>query len=191
MRWRYADERVAVADWHCDGTRTGPASADEVTRHFEINLHRRGWHVRSVARQRYFIDPLHHSLWPADCGFRLSNNTAHPQAATLLFVTHGLMEESLATIEGAGIAALRQLRTAPAHWQSSELTVCHAQLLATQPEDRLAVEEHALAVIRRVVAEATGAGDAAVRSQSSRRIAAIDTARSYILSIRQIGRAHV
>ena len=183
VAWRYADDRFAVADWRCDGTRSGaPPSADEFTRHFEINLHRRGWHVRSVARQRYFIDPLHHSLWPADSGFRLSDNTAHPQAATLLFATHELMEESLATIEGAAMGALRRLRTFPAHWRSSELTACHARLLATPREDQLALEEHSLALIRRVVMEATGASEDRLHAASARRIAAIDTARSYILS---------
>lgn len=55
-------------------------------------------------------------------------------------------------------------------------------MLATQPEDRLALEEHSLALIRRVVAEAACAGDVRVRSQSARRVAAVDKARSYILS---------
>jgi AraC-like DNA-binding protein len=55
-------------------------------------------------------------------------------------------------------------------------------LLATPPEDRLAVEEHSLALIRHVVAEAAGAGDARVHSQPSRRVPAMDNARSYILS---------
>jgi AraC-like DNA-binding protein len=183
VAWRYADDRFAVADWRCTGTNSGaPPAADEFTRHFEVNLHRRGWHVRSVARQRYFIDPLHHSLWPADSGFRLSDNTAHPQAATLLFVTHALIEETLAAIESVGGAALRRLRTAPAHWRSSELTACHARLLATRPDDRLAVAENSLALIRRVVAEAAGAGEARLHLPSARRAAAIETARSYILS---------
>jgi AraC family transcriptional regulator len=182
VAWRYADERFAVADWRCDGTSSGAPSADEFTRHFEINLHRRGWHVRSVARRRYFIDPLHHSLWPADSGFRLSDNTAHPQAATLLFLTHGLMEESLAAIEGTGSATLRRLRAAPAHWRSNELTACHARLLGTQADDCLALEENSLALIRCVVAEAAGAGDARSHSPSPRHVAATDRARSYILS---------
>ena len=182
VNWRYAADRFAVADWHCSGTRSAVAPVDEFTRYFEINLHRRGWHVRSVARRRYFIDPLHHSLWPADNGFRLSNNTAHPQAATLLFVTHELIEESLASIDRAGNAALRRLRTSPAHWRSSELAACHARLLATDPHDRLALEEHSLALIRRVVAEAAGAADCSVHSQSARHGVAIDRARSYILS---------
>lgn len=182
VAWRYADDRFAVADWHCNGRGSVAPPADEFTRHFEINLHRRGWHVRSVARQRYFIDPLHHSLWPAESGFRLSNNIAQPQAATLLFVTHAALEESIATIEGAGAAALRRLRTAPAHWRSSELTACHARLLATQPEDRLALEEHSLVLIRRVVAEAAGKGEVRMGARSERRVATVDRARSYILS---------
>lgn len=183
VAWRYADDRFAVANWRCKGTISGaPPLADEFTRHFEINLHRRGWHVRSVARQRYFIDPLHHSLWPADSGFRLSDNTAHPQAATLLFVTYALLEEQLAAIEGGGGATLRRLRTCPAHWRSSELTACHARLLATPPDDQLAVEEHSLALIRRVVAEAAGAAEDRLHSSSAHRLASIDTARSYILS---------
>ncbi len=183
VHWRYADDRFAVADWRCDGTGSPAAQSEEFTRHFEINLHRRGWHVRSVARQRYFIDPLHHSLWPAGSGFRLSNNTAHRQAATLLFVDEAFVEESLATVERANTAALRRLRASPAHWHSSELTICHARLLATQPCDRLALEENSLMLIRRVVAEATGARDCgALRVPSSRRVAAIDRARSYILS---------
>jgi len=182
VAWRYADDRFAVADWRCNGTGSIAPPTDEFTRHFEINLHRRGWHFRSVARRQYCIDPLHHSLWPAESGFRLSNNTARPQAATLLFVTQALVEESLATIAGAGIAALRRLRTSPAHWRSSELTACHARLLATQPEDRLAIEEHSLALLRRVVTEAAGAGETKGRVQSARRAAAVDKARSYILS---------
>ena len=182
VAWRYADDRFAVGDWRCSGAGSGAPAAEEFTRHFEINLHRRGWHVRSVARQRYFIDPLHHSLWPEDAGFRLSNNTAQPQAATLLFVTQCLIEESLATIEGASSAALRRFRTSPAHWRSRELTACHARLLATAPDDRLAVEEHSLALIRRVVAEAAGKGESRSQTQSPRRVAAIDNARSYILS---------
>jgi AraC-like DNA-binding protein len=183
VAWRYADHRFAVADWRCDGTKSGPPpAADEFTRHYEINLHRRGWHVRSVARQRYFIDPLHHSLWPADSGFRLSDNTEHPQAATLLFVTHVLLEESLAASAGGRSAALRRIRSSPAHWRSSEVTAYHARLLATRPDDRLALEENALALIRRVVAEAAGASEARSTAPSARRVAAIDTARSYILS---------
>lgn len=183
VAWRYADDRFAVADWCCNGTKSGPPpSADEFTRHFEINLHRRGWHVRSVARHRYFIDPLHHSLWPADSGFRLSHNTAHPQAATLLFVTHALIDETLTAIDGVGSSALRRLRTSPAHWRSSEVTACHARLIATRPDERLAVEENSLALIRRVVAEAAGASKDGLDSPSARRVAAIETARSYILS---------
>jgi len=182
VAWRYADDRFAVAEWRCDGTRSGPPpAADEFTRHFEINLHRRGWHVRSVARQRYFIDPLHHSLWPADSGFRLSQNTERPQAATLLFVKQSLIEESLAAIEGVGSAALRRLRAAPAHWRSSDVTACHARLLGTRPDDRLAVEENSLALIRCVVAEAAGASAAQMPS-SARRAVAVDRARSFILS---------
>jgi AraC-like DNA-binding protein len=182
VAWRFADDRFAVAEWRCDGTGSAPTEADEFTRHFEINLHRRGWHVRSIAAQRYFIDPLHHSLWPANSGFRLSNNTAHPQAATLLFVTQGLIEESLATIAGSRSATLRRLRTSPAHWRSNELTACHARLLATRPDDSLALEENSLALIRRVVAEAAGENSDPVHSPATRRAAAIDRARSYILS---------
>jgi AraC family transcriptional regulator len=182
VAWRYADDRFAVADWRCSGTGSVAPPADEYSRHFEINLHRRGWHIRSVARRQYFIDPLHHSLWPADSGFRLSNNVARPQAATLLFVTHAAMEESLATIDCAGAAALRRLRTSPAHWRSSEVTACHARLLATPTEDSLALAEHSLSLIRRVVAEAAGADDGSMRAHSARRAAMVDKARSYILT---------
>ena len=179
VRWLHTDDRFALADWRCNGSRSIAPPADEFTRHFEINLHRRGWHVRSVARRRYFIDPLHHSLWPADSGFRLSNNVAHPQAATLLFVSGELLEESLATVPGANAAALRRLRTSPAHWRSIDLTACHASLLATPCDDRLALEENSLRLIRRVVAEASGTLGA---SEQPRRVAAIERARSHILS---------
>ena len=179
VRWLYADDRFALAEWRCNGSRSIAPPADEITRHFEINLHRRGWHVRTVARRRYFIDPLHHSLWPADSGFRLSNNVAHPQAATLLFVSDGLLEESLATLPGANAAALRRLRTSPAHWRSSELTACHARLLAAQSGDELALEENSLQLIRRVVAEAAGAHASTLQP---RRVASIEHARSHILS---------
>ena len=182
MRWRYADDRFAVADWRCDGSGTGAASNEESTRHFEINLHRRGWHVRSLARRRYFIDPLHHCIWPADSGFRLSDNTAHPQGATLLLVTPSLIEESLATLARAGVATLRRLHASPAHWRSSEIIACHARLLATAPGDWLALAEHSLALIRRVVAAAAGLSMGDADGGSSRGTAAIDVARSYILS---------
>jgi AraC family transcriptional regulator len=182
VRWRYADDRFALADWRCNGTRSVAPPSEELTRHCEINLHRRGWHVRSVARRRYFIDPLHHSLWPADSGFRLSNNTAHPQAATLLFVNERVLEESVATVPGASAAGVQRLRTSPAHWRSSELTACHARLLATDCDDRLAIEENALTLIRRVVAEAAGARGWILQSPVPRRAAAVENARSYILS---------
>jgi len=182
VRWRYADDRFAVADWCCSGTRSGVPASEEVTRHFEINLHRRGWHVRSVARRRFFIDPLHHSLWPAHSGFRLSNNTAHPQAATLLFVARAVVEEAIATIAGTGAAVFRKLQVSPAHWRSSEVTACHVRLLATDPDDGLAVEEHSLALIRRVVAEAAGSRDIDDSCTAPRQVAAVDAARSYILS---------
>jgi AraC family transcriptional regulator len=182
VRWRYADDRFAVGDWCCSGTRSGTPGSEEVTRNFEINLHRRGWHVRSFARRRFFIDPLHHSLWPAHSGFRLSNNTAHPQAATLLFVAHAVVEEAIATIAGSNAAMFRKLQVLPAHWRSSELTACHARLLATDPDDRLAVEEHSLALIRRVVAEAAGSRDIDDPRASPRQVAAVDAARSCILS---------
>ncbi len=179
VRWLYADDRFALADWRCNGSRSLAPPADESTRHFEINLHRRGWHVRSVARRRYFIDPLHHSLWPADSGFRLSNNVAHPQAATVLFVSDGLLEESLATVPGGDAVALRRLRTSPAHWRSNELTACHARLLATAPDDWLALEENSLRLIRQVVAEAAGTHGSSLQP---RRVTAIERARSHILS---------
>lgn len=182
VRWLYADDRFAAADWRCNGSRSSAPPAEEITRHFEINLHRRGWHVRSVARQRYFIDPLHHSLWPADSGFRLSNNTAHPQAATLLFVGYGLLEESLATVPGANAAVLRRLRASPAHWRSSELTACHARLIATEPDNGLALEENSLRLIRRVIAEAAGVRDSSSHDPALRRVTAIEEARSYVLS---------
>jgi AraC family transcriptional regulator len=181
VRWRYADDRFAVGDWCCSGAGSG-APSDEVTRHFEINLHRRGWHVRSFARRRFFIDPLHHSVWPADCGFGLSHNVAQPQAATLLFVTQEVVEEVLASLAGSSAAMLRKLQTQPAHWRSSELTARHARMLATDCDDRLAMEEHSLALIRRVVAEATQSCGLDHRGASTRRAAAIDQARSYILS---------
>ena len=182
VRWRYANGRFAVADWRCNGERSGAPAAEEVTRHFEINLHRRGWHVRSFARRRFFIDPLHHSLWPAHSGFRLSDNTAHPQAATLLFVAPDVVEEAIATIAGSSAAVFRKLQLLPAHWRSSELTTCHARLLATDPGDGLAMEEHSLALIRRVVAEAAGSRDIDDPHTSPRQLAAVDDARSYILS---------
>ena len=179
--WRYAGDRFAVADWSCSGAGSS-APSNEVTRHFEINLHRRGWHVRAFARRRFFIDPLHHSLWPADSGFGLSNNVAQPQAATLLFVTHEVVEEMLASSEGANAATFRRLRAQPAHWRSNEVTACHARLLATDCDDRLAVEEHSLALIRCVVTGAAGSSETDNRCASSRRLAAIDRARSHILS---------
>jgi len=182
VRWRYADPRFAVADWRCSGTGSVATAQEEVTRHFEINLHRRGWHVRSFARRRFFIDPLHHSLWPAHSGFRLSHNTSHPQAATLLFVTHDVVEEAITTVAGSNAAMFRRLQRLPAHWRSRELVASHARLLASDADDRLAVEEHALALIRRVVAEAAGSNDVNDRCISSRQIAAVDHARSYILS---------
>ena len=181
VHWRFAGERFAVADWCCSGAGSG-APSDEVTRHFEINLHRRGWHVRSFARRRFFIDPLHHSLWPAESGFGLSNNVAQPQAATLLFVGHEVVEEILAGIGGSSAAMFRKLQTQPAHWRSSDLTACHVRLLATDCVDRLAMEEHSLALIRRVVAEATESTDLDERGTATRRVAAVDKARSYILS---------
>ena len=89
-----------------------PPAADEFTRHFEINLHRRGWHVRSVARQRYFIDPLHHSLWPADSGFQaLGQHCASAGCDVAVRRRMRLIEESLAAIAGVGSAALRRLRS--------------------------------------------------------------------------------
>src|SRR4029078_6524107 len=127
VHWRYADEGFAVADWCCGGTGSSAPSAER-TRHFEINLQRRGWHVRSFARRRFFIDPLHHSLWPAACRFRLPHNSAsalgsaltstvaRPQSATLLFVALAAVEEVLTSIGGASTAAFRKLRTVPAHW---------------------------------------------------------------------------
>jgi AraC-like DNA-binding protein len=181
VRWRYADDRFAVGDWCCSGAGSA-ASSDEVTRHFEINLHRRGWHVRSFARRRFFIDPLHHSVWPADSGFGLSNNVAHPQAATLLFVAHEVVAEVLASVTGSSAAMLRRLQTQPAHWRSSELTALHARMLAADCDDRLAMEEQSLALIRCVVAEATESHGSDHRGTSTRRVAAIDQARSYILS---------
>ncbi|HKQ13845.1 MAG TPA: AraC family transcriptional regulator, partial [Steroidobacteraceae bacterium] len=79
-------------------------------------------------------------------------------------------------------ATFRRLRTLPAHWRSSELTACHARLLAADCGDRLAVEEHSQALIRRVVAEAAGSREFDKPCASSRQIAAIEKARAFILS---------
>jgi AraC-like DNA-binding protein len=77
---------------------------------------------------------------------------------------------------------LRKLQTQPAHWRSSELTACHARMLATDCNDRLAMEEHSLALIRCIVAEAAGSSNVDDRCTSSRAMAAVDKARSHILS---------
>jgi AraC-like DNA-binding protein len=76
----------------------------------------------------------------------------------------------------------RKLQLLPAHWRSGELTASHARLLATDPGDGLAMEEHSLALIRRVVAEAAGTRDSDDPRTSPRQVAAVDGARSYILS---------
>ncbi|MCQ4166368.1 helix-turn-helix domain-containing protein [Tahibacter harae] len=194
VRWRYAGRTLAAADWSCDGRLTSPGYGEETPAHLELNLQCQGWHVRSVRRRDYFVDPLHHCVWPRGEGYRLNRNVGHAQAATLLFLTREGLETIAADAAGATRAASILLHR-PVLFRSDRVTFAHAALRAAPGEDTLALQDCVLALARAVIADACGT-PAAARAASPHEIAVVHRGMEYIgaqfrqaLSVEDIARA--
>lgn len=186
MRWRYAGAAYSVGDWSCrgqpsGGQGSGASATEETLEYCEINLQRSGWHVRSTGRQQFFIDPLHHTLWPGGGGYRLSHNYGRPQAATLLFVKRDFLETALADIPGATGQDWKRLNQRPAVIRCDAVDVVHSRLLSIPAHTPVASEEAALGLLRCLLAAIVPFG-AEARTPSAYESAAAHRAQAFLVS---------
>jgi len=194
VRWRHAEDEFAVADWRCDGVRRSAANVgEEIPAHIEITLQRTGWHVRSAQRRDYLVDPLQQTLWPQGAGYRLSHNTGHAQAATLLFLRREALDDWMSAVPGAGGGSVGMLMRGPQLLRCDDVDLAHAALCASR--DALRTDELARALVVRLLAHAVGRGDAAA-APTAHETAVVRRAVAYItahyrerLSLRDIAAA--
>lgn len=147
VRWRCATHEFALADWACDG-HSQSGACEELPQHFELYVQRCGWHRRFADDKRYVVDVLHQGAWPGGRPFTLSDNSGRPQAATLLFLEHAALETLLADVAGAQPRHWQRLLNGPVIAGNAASTLQHAQLLETQCEDGLHMQEAALRFVR-------------------------------------------
>jgi len=181
MRWRHADAAYAVGDWSCDGQAGGGAASEETLEHCEINLQRSGWHVRSTRQRTFFVDPLHHTLWPGGASYRLSHNYGRPQSATLFFVKRDFLETVLADVPGAGAQDWTRLNRRPALLRSDAVDIAHAHLLSIPARRPVASEEAALHLLRCLLHAIVPSG-AEAPAPSAQEIAAVHRAQAFLVS---------
>lgn len=182
MRWRYAGAAYSVGDWACGGGQPREAvTAEEMPEHCEINLQRSGWHVRSTGRQKFFVDPLHHTLWPGGAGYRLSHNYGKPQSATVLFVKRDFLEIALADIPGATGQDWQHLNQRPAVLRCDSVDIAHSHLLSIPVQTPVASEHAALDLLRNLLAAVVPFG-APARTPSANESVAAHRAQAFLVT---------
>ena len=142
---RYASRRVLfagrdllVCEWQCAGEQRPWAS--EVMSACELDLPRRGMHLRAVGRRRHVIDPATAGFSAADDEYRRASPTASPATSTLI------------AVRGELAAALVPGRAGHAHRIDADAAALHFRLV--RAADPVAVEEMALALVGRILAPA-------------------------------------
>lgn len=127
-----------VGEWRCPGGVLD--GADEVTRHVELGLQREGAHLRAIGRERRLVDVTTATLNAVGDEYRMRVPERCPQRATAIVLRGTLAEELVPRLSA---------RFAPI---SADAALLHGRLL--QAPDRLAVEELALTLLGRVLADA-------------------------------------
>ena len=141
-RTLWAGRDLYVGEWRCPGAE--PLVSREVSRHVELGLQRQGMHVRTVGRERRVVDPITATFTRAGDEYLMRSPMA-PQRSTALLVRGALLDEVAPRLE------VRFARVSP------EVARLHARLhRAIDPVD---VEETALALIGRAVADARRRAD--------------------------------
>lgn len=181
MRWRHAGAAYSAGDWSCDGRASGASATEETLEHCEIYLQRSGWHVRSTRQQTFFVDPLHHTLWPGGASYRLSHNYGRPQSATVLFVKPHFLETALADVPGATAQDWKRLNQRPAVLRSDAVDVAHSRLLSTPAHTPVASEDAALGLLQCLLRTLVPFG-AEARAPSAYEIAAVHRAQAFLVS---------
>ena len=131
----FAGRDLLVCEWQCAGELRPWAS--EVRAACELDLPRRGMHLRAVGRQRHVIDPATAGFIAAGDEYRRASPTASPATSTLIAVRGEL-------------AAQVPRDAGRAHRIAADAAALHLRLL--RAGDPLAVEEIALALVGRILA---------------------------------------
>ena len=134
-RLLFAGRDLLVCEWRCNGAKK--PWFQEQTRYDELELPRRGVHLRAIGRQRDVIDPTAAAFSGANDEYARASPARWPQTSTLLVVRGDLAN------------ALIPRDSPRARRISPDAATLHLRLLRAQ--DPVAVEETAIALIGRVL----------------------------------------
>ena len=150
----FAGRDLLVCEWQCAGERRPWAS--QVRDACELDLPRRGMHLRAAGRQRHVIDPATAGFIAAGDEYRRASPTASPATSTLIAVRGEL-------------AAHVPRGAARAHRIAADAAALHFRLV--HAGDPVAVEEIALALVGRILAPGPTSAPARPLSPAWRRLA--------------------
>lgn len=152
----FIGRELFVGEWRCaGGVQCGPK---EVIRYIELGLQSQGCHRRLMGRERRLVDVTTATLNAVGDEYRMSAPEVRPQRVTALLVRGALAAELLPR-SAARFAPI----SAPAAW-------LHLRLL--RAADALAAEETALALLGRVLADASPRPEPVVDASPARRVLA-------------------
>ncbi len=157
----YADRRVLfagpdllVCEWRCHGEVR--SWEREVTPDGELDLPRRGVHLRKLGRRQHLIDPVTAAVSAANDEYRRASPTSRPATSTLI------------ALRGEHVEALIPRSGARSHRVTARATLLHLHLLrAADPVDQ---EETALRLVRAIVAPDAAADPRRAVSPAWRRL---------------------
>lgn len=139
----YADRRVLfagpdllVCEWRCHGEER--SWEREVTPDGELDLPRRGMHLRALGRRQHVIDPVTAAFSAPDDEYRRASPTSRPATSTLI------------ALRGANARELIPGHRVRSHPITAEAAWLHLGLL--RASDPVAVEETALELVRTILA---------------------------------------
>jgi AraC-like DNA-binding protein len=151
----FAGRDLLVCEWRCAGELR--PWMNEVRSACELDLPRRGMHLRAVGRRRHVIDPATAGFIAADDEYRRASPSPSPATSTLI------------AVRGELAAALVPRGAGRAHRIAADAAALHVRLL--RAGDPVAVEEIALALVGRILAPARASPAARPLSPAWRRLA--------------------
>jgi AraC family transcriptional regulator len=153
-RLLFAGRDLLVCEWLCHGE--ARPWFPEATDHDELDLPRRGMHLRARGRQRHVIDPVTAGFSGAGDEYQRASPTSRPGTSTLI-----VMRGELAS----GLIPRDAARSPPI---TADAATLHFRLL--RAPDPVAVEEIVLALVDRVLGPGPATEPADALSSSWRRL---------------------
>ncbi len=150
----FAGPDLLVCEWRCHGEER--QWAREVTPDAELDLPRRGMHLRSCGRRQHVIDPVTAASSAADDEYRRASPTSRPATSTLI------------ALRGEQARALICRQAARTHRITADAARLHVRLL--RADDPVALEEAALGLIRAILVPVAAADRPRAASPAWRRL---------------------